>query len=137
MYRVAREGWGSLLEDRRAERWIVAAILLVAVAIRLHHLGKEPILLAKSLQGEKSGSYLGFWLRWTGPEPFFYPNWRYDASRFSRTGSVPSNSPAVSPCSPSRSCAGRGLSPGPPSRCPGPWAARCSPPARRSRSRRG
>src|SRR3954452_25270478 len=55
-----------------------------------------PILLAKSLQGEKSGSYLGFWLRWTGPEPFFYPNWRYDASRFSRTGSAPSNSPAVS-----------------------------------------
>src|SRR3954462_12620005 len=54
------------------------------------------ILLAKSLQGEKSGSYLGFWLRWTGPEPFFYPNWRYDASRFSRTGSAPSNSPAVS-----------------------------------------
>ena len=43
MYRVAREGWGSLLEDRRAERWIVAAILLVAVAIRLHHLGKEPL----------------------------------------------------------------------------------------------
>ena len=43
MYRVAREGWGSLLEDRRAERWIVAAILLVAVAVRVHHLGKEPL----------------------------------------------------------------------------------------------
>src|SRR4051812_2800714 len=75
-----------------------AANVIRADRVRVRPSGSENdrILLAKSLQGEKSGSYLGFWLRWTGPEPFFYPNWRYDASRFSRTGSAPSNSPAVS-----------------------------------------
>ena len=39
------------------------------------------------------------------------------------------------PCCRTRSCAGTTRSSGTPSRCPGPWARRCSPPARQSRSR--
>src|SRR3954465_10794508 len=56
----------------------------------------DRILLAKSLQGDKSELYYVLWLSKRGPISCFCPVWCHDASRFSRKGSAPANSPAVS-----------------------------------------
>src|SRR3954465_12152151 len=56
----------------------------------------DRILLAKSLQGDKSEFYYVLWLSKRGPISCFCPVWCHDASRFSRKGSAPANSPAVS-----------------------------------------
>src|SRR5204862_7973634 len=55
-----------------------------------------PILLAKALQGDKPNLYSALWLSLSGQKSCFCPVWRRDASRFSRKGSAPANSPAVS-----------------------------------------
>src|SRR3954469_2066132 len=57
---------------------------------------KYPILLAKSLQGDKIKLYYIVWLSEIGLLSYHCPDWRHDASRFSRMSSAPSNSPAVS-----------------------------------------
>src|SRR4051794_20318736 len=56
----------------------------------------DPILLAKSLQGDNRKPYSALWLSLSGQKSCFRPVWRHDASRFSRGSSAPANSPAVS-----------------------------------------
>src|SRR3954454_1565852 len=58
---------------------------------------KYPILLAKSLQGDKIKLYYIVWLSEIRLLSYRCPDWRHDASRFSRMSSAPSNSPADPP----------------------------------------